>query len=52
MKKYIFVIFLVCILTLTSAVYGLEADDSTISGLNIKTDIDGAFNGCKMKIKL
>lgn len=44
MKKYIFILTILIILTLTSAVYSVDFDDTQIPGLNVTTDIDGAFN--------
>ena len=44
MKKYILILALVCVMTLTSAVYSLDFDDTQIQGLNVTTDVDGAFN--------
>ncbi len=44
MKKYIFILTILSILTLTSAVYSVDFDDTQIPGLNVTTDIDGAFN--------
>lgn len=44
MKKYIIIAMAICFLTLTSAVYSLNVDDTVIPGLNITTDIEGAFN--------
>lgn len=44
MKRYISVVLLIAILTLTSAVYAAESDNSQIAGLNVTTDIDAAFN--------
>lgn len=51
MKKYIFVLALIISLTLTSAVYSLDFDDSQIQGLNVTTDIDGAFNASQSQNK-
>ena len=44
MKKYILILAVICALTLTSAVYSLDFGDTQIQGLNITTDVDGAFN--------
>lgn len=44
MKKYIFILIILSLLTLTSAVYSVDFDDTQIPGLNVTTDIDGAFN--------
>ncbi len=44
MKKYILIVLAIVMLTLTSAVYGIAFDNNQISGLNVTTDIDGAFN--------
>ena len=44
MKKYIFILTILSILTLTSAVYSVDFDDTQIPGLNVTTDIDGAIN--------
>lgn len=44
MKKYIFILTILSLLTLTSAVYSVDFDDTQIPGLNVTTDIDGAFN--------
>ena len=44
MKIYIFILTILSILTLTSAVYSVDFDDTQIPGLNVTTDIDGAIN--------
>lgn len=44
MKKYILFIAIISLITLTSTVYSLDFDDSQIQGLNVTSDIDGAFN--------
>lgn len=44
MRKIILILAIISLLTLTSAVYSLDFDDTQIQGLNITTDIDGAFN--------
>lgn len=44
MKKHVLIVLAVAMLTLTSAVYALDFDASQISGLNVTTDIDGAFS--------
>lgn len=51
MKKYIFIFAVIGLLTLTSAVYSLDYDDSQIQGLNVTTDIDGAFNASQTQNK-
>lgn len=51
MKKYIFIVAIISLLTLTSAVYSLDFDDTQISGLNVTTDIDGAFNASQNENK-
>lgn len=51
MKKYIFIVAVISLLTLTSAVYSLDFDDTQISGLNVTTDIDGAFNASQNENK-
>ena len=44
MKKHVLIVLVVAMLTLTSAVYALDFDGSQISGLNVTTDIEGAFS--------
>lgn len=44
MKKYVLVLAVVLLIALTSAVYSVDFEDSTVPGLNITTDVDGAFN--------
>ncbi|MEE0902463.1 MAG: thioredoxin family protein [Methanobrevibacter sp.] len=51
MKKYILIVAVISLLTLTSAVYSLDFDDTQISGLNVTTDIDGAFNASQSENK-
>lgn len=51
MKKYIFIVAIISLLTLTSAVYSLDFDDTQISGLNVTTDIEGAFNASQNENK-
>ncbi|WP_407409536.1 thioredoxin family protein [Methanobrevibacter sp.] len=51
MKKYIFIVAIISLLTLTSAVYSLDFDDTQISGLNVTTDIEGAFNASQSENK-
>lgn len=51
MKKHVLIVLAVAMLTLTSAVYALDFDDSQISGLNVTTDIDGAFSESKAQNK-
>lgn len=51
MKKYILIVAVISLLTLTSAVYSLDFDDTQISGLNVTTDIDGAFNASQNENK-
>ena len=51
MKKHVLIVLAVAMLTLTSVVYALDFDDSQISGLNVTTDIDGAFSESKAQNK-
>ena len=51
MKKHVLIVLAVAMLTLTSVVYVLDFDDSQISGLNVTTDIDGAFSESKAQNK-
>lgn len=51
MKKHVLIVLAVAMLTLTSAVFALDFDDSQISGLNVTTDIDGAFSESKAQNK-
>ncbi|MBQ7928015.1 MAG: thioredoxin fold domain-containing protein [Methanobrevibacter sp.] len=51
MKKYIFIVAVISLLALTSAVYSLDFDDTQIQGLNVTTDIDGAFNASQSENK-
>ena len=44
MKKYVFVLAVFMLIALASAVYSVEFDDKVIQGLNVTTDVDGAFN--------
>ena len=51
MKKHVLIVLAVAMLTLTSVAYALDFDDSQISGLNVTTDIDGAFSESKAQNK-
>ena len=44
MKRYVLVSAVIMLIALTSAVYSVDFEDNTISGLNITTDVDGAFD--------
>lgn len=41
----------ICLLAMTSAVYSLNTDDTPIQGLNVTTDIEGAFNASQSQNK-
>ncbi len=51
MKKYIFIVAVISLLALTSAVYSFDFDDTLIQGLNVTTDVDGAFNASQSENK-
>ena len=44
MKRYVLISAVVMLIALTSAVYSVDFEDNTISGLNITTDVEGAFD--------
>ena len=44
MKRYVLISAVIMLISLTSAVYSVDFEDNTISGLNITTDVDGAFD--------
>lgn len=44
MKKHVLIAMAICVLALASTVYALDADSTTIQGLNVTTDVDAAFN--------
>ena len=44
MKRYVLISAVIMLIALTSAVYSVDFEDNTISGLNITTDVDGAFD--------
>lgn len=51
MKKYVLILMAVMLLAATSEVYGADFDNSTVSGLNMTTDIDVAFNASQSENK-
>ena len=44
MKRYVLISAVIMLIALTSAVYSVDFENNTISGLNITTDVDGAFD--------
>ena len=44
MKRYVLISAVIMFIALTSAVYSVDFENNTISGLNITTDVDGAFD--------
>lgn len=44
MKKYVLILMALMLLASTSAVYSVNFENTTIPGLNMTTDIDGAVN--------
>lgn len=51
MKKYFLISAFVILITLTSAVYSVDFENNTIPGLNITTDVDGAFDTSQIENK-
>lgn len=51
MKKYVLVLVVVLLIALTSAAYSVDFENSTIPGLNITTDVDGAFEASNIENK-
>ena len=44
MKRYVLISAVIMFIALTSAVYSVDFENNSISGLNITTDVDGAFD--------
>lgn len=51
MKKYVLILMAVMLLAAVSAVYSADFEDSTVTGLNMTTDIDAAFNASQSESK-
>ena len=51
MKKYLLISLFILILTSTIAVSAVDFENTTIKGLNITTDYDGAFSEAQNQIR-
>ena len=51
MKRYVLITSLILILTLTLAVGAVNFENTTIKGLNITTDVDGALSEAQVQNK-
>ena len=51
MKRYVLITSLILILTLTLAVGAVNFENTTIKGLNITTDVDGALSDAQIQNK-
>lgn len=51
MKKYVLIGFIILLLTLTAAVSAVEFENTTIKGLNITTDVNGALSEAQSQNK-
>lgn len=44
MKKHVLIAMAICVFAFASTVYALDAESTTIQGLNVTTDVNDAFN--------
>lgn len=51
MKKYVIIIFAIALIVFASGVSAVDFDEAKIKGLNITSDVDGAFNLSKNENK-